>query len=398
MKKLAKIYYQIFFKMEDCIKLPPFEVEEVNDVFNLDNSQLLDWGLLQNKIPEAWKISKGEGINVMVIDTGKPKHEDIKEGLPGMDKNFVKNEDVFDSNGHHTHCAGIILAENNNKGSVGVAPKANLISVKVLDKNGRGSTLNLISSLEYALEVKPDIISMSLGSFVPHPKMRELVKKLYEQNIPIVCAAGNSGERGVNYPAAYEETISIAAHDKNGNIASFSSKGPEVDWAAPGVNIYSTYLNNKYARLSGTSMACPFAVGLIALMLSKHRKLEKEGKPNDCKTVEQIKSHLLRFSVDKGQEGKDKSWGFGIIDILKLLKSLSPKPKPDKPKPKPETPEEEKPKWFNKKITWIISASFLIIAIILSFLSYCNNNEELPSAPFIREDGTVDWDKKFELE
>lgn len=380
-------------------ELPPFEVEEVDLSFNANSSQLIDWGLLQNEIPEAWKISKGEGITVMVIDTGKPQHEDIKEGLPGMDKNFVQSEGVFDENGHHTHCAGIILAENNEKGMVGVAPKANLISVKVLDRNGRGSTSNVVKSLEYALEVKPDIISMSLGSARPDNRMMNLVKKLYKENIPVVCAAGNSGEGGVNFPAAYEETISIAAHDKNGKIASFSSKGDEVDWAAPGVGVYSTFINNKYARLSGTSMACPFVVGLIALMMSKHRKLEKEGKPNDCRTVEQIKQHLLRFSIDKGDKGKDKKWGFGIINIVNLLKSLLPKPKP-KPAPKPKPVPNPKPKkenWFKKNISWLVTGTLMIAGSILFTLKQCSK-KVIPEPPFIDEKGQVDWDKKFELE
>lgn len=378
--------------------LPPFKVEEISNTFSINESQLIDWGLLQNKIPEAWKISKGEGITVMVIDTGKPQHEDIKEGLPGMDKNFVQTESVFDENGHHTHCAGIILAENNEKGMVGVAPKANLISVKVLDKNGRGSTLNVIKSLEYALEVKPDIVSMSLGSSQPNQKMMKLVGGLYKENIPVVCAAGNSGDRGVNFPAAYKETISIAAHDKEGKIAGFSSKGDEVDWAAPGVGIYSTFINNKYARLSGTSMACPFVVGLIALMLSKHRKLEKEGRPNDCKTVEQIRQHLLRFSTDKGEEGKDKKWGFGTINIVNLLKSLLPKkPKPTpKPTPKPE-PEPKKPNWFKKNITWLITGTLMLLGFVLFTLNQCSE-EVPPDPPFVDKDGKVDWDKKFELD
>ena len=151
-------------------------------------------------------------------------------------------------------------------------------------------------ALEYAVKTKPDIVSMSLGAPRSFPYIHQLIKKLHNLNIPVVCAAGNSGNAGVNFPAKYEETISVAAYDINGNIASFSSKGPEVDWAAPGVNIYSTFLNNTYRRLSGTSMACPFVVGIIALMLAKHRKQEEETGENDCKTVDQIKEHLLKYT------------------------------------------------------------------------------------------------------
>ena len=179
----------------------------------------------------------------------------------------------------------------------------------------------MLKALEYAKKIKPDIISMSLGSSSAYPPMHKVIKDLYEMNIPVVCAAGNSGQAGVSYPAAFEECIAIAAYDSAGRIANFSSKGEEVDWACPGVNISSTFLNNSYARLSGTSMACPFMAGIIALMLAKHRKLEKSGIYNDCIEVESIRKHLLKYTDDKGAVGKDNSWGYGVIDVISTLKA-----------------------------------------------------------------------------
>jgi len=390
--------------------LPEYEINE--ELSSL--SQRIDWGLKQLNVPATWSITKGEGITAMVIDTGHPVHPDIGDNaVPG--KNCIAGEPIEDENGHHSHCTGIICAKDNGIGMVGVAPEAKCISVKALAKNGSGSYTGLCDALDYAIEVKPDVVSMSLGGPTPSAQIHQRIKKLYEMNIPVVCAAGNSGLGGVGYPAAFEETIAVAAYDKNGKIARFSSVGPKVEWAAPGVNIYSTYLKEGYASLSGTSMACPFITGVICLMLAKHRKQEKATGMNDCKTVAQIREHLLKYTHDKGLVGRDWSWGYGVIDVEKLMKELpmptptpakptpSPKPKPSptpvKPSPTPvkPTPPVEKPK-KSKTTMFIVIGVVLLVGIIGSIVYYNSNKVEIPQPPYINENGEVDWNKKFELE
>ena len=402
-------------------------------------SQRIDWGLKQLNVPATWSITKGEGITAMVIDTGHPVHPDIGDNaIPG--KNCIPGEPIEDENGHHSHCTGIICAKDNGIGMVGVAPEAKSISVKALAKNGSGSYTGLCDALDYAIEVKPDVVSMSLGGPTPNKQMRDRIKKLYEMNIPVVCAAGNSGLGGVGYPAAYPETIAIAAYDKNGKIARFSSVGDKVEWAAPGVNIYSTYLNNGYASLSGTSMACPFITGVICLMLAKHRKQEKATGMNDCKTVAEIREHLLKYTHDKGAVGKDWSWGYGVVDVEKLMKDdpmptptptpikptptpieptptpieptpspVKPTPSPVKPTPPPSPPSEPSPtpvkpkppvkKPKKKKTTFFIVLGVVLVATLVGAVVYYNSNKvDIPTPPYIDENGEVDWNKKFEFE
>ena len=291
-------------------KLPEFNVDQ--EIVSM--SQVVDWGLRQLNVPKTWTITKGSGITAMVIDTGHPVHSDL-EGNVSPGKNFIPGEPIEDENGHHTHCTGIICAQDNGIGTVGVAPESKCISVKALSKAGGGTYGQLASALDYAIEIAPDVVSMSLGGGRPSPMLHSRIKTLYDMNIPVVCAAGNTGAGGVNWPAAYDETIAVAAYDKRGKIASFSSRGEKVEWAAPGVGIYSTYLNEQFARLSGTSMACPFITGVICLMLAKHKKQFAETGKNDCETVEQIREHLLKYTLDRGAKGRDNSWGYGIIDV-----------------------------------------------------------------------------------
>lgn len=378
--------------MDGKIYLPKIEINETLNSL----SQVIDWGLRQSNVPETWKVTKGEGISVLVIDTGFPDHKDIGDNAT-RGKNFITGEPIEDENGHQTHCVGIICAKDNGIGMVGVAPKSKAICVKALSKSGSGSYIGLAKALDYAIEVKPDIVSMSLGGSVASPILESKIKKLYEMNIPVICAAGNTGEGGVNWPAAYDQTIAVAAHDKYGKIAKFSSRGDKVEWAAPGVNIYSTFLGNTYASLNGTSMACPFIAGVVALMLAKHKKQERETGKNDCKTVAQIREHLLKYTKDRGALGKDNDWGYGVIDVEKLIGSEpEPEPKPEpKPKPEPEpdiphpypepdTPEKDSEQW--RKV--LMGAGVLLMAVLSFFsLNECTESSE-----------EVDWDKKYQEE
>lgn len=427
--------------MEHETKLPHYEKNE--ELGSL--SQRIDWGLRQLNVPATWSITKGEGITAMVIDTGHPVHPDIGDNaIEG--KNCISGEPLEDENGHHTHCTGIICAKDNETGMVGVAPEAKSISVKALAKNGSGSYFGLAEALDYAIETKPDVVSMSLGGSAPSAILEERLKTLYELNIPVVCAAGNTGSGGVNWPAAYDETIAVAAYDKYGNVANFSSKGEKVEWAAPGVNIYSTFLNNGYASLSGTSMACPFITGVICLMLAKHRKQEEATGKNDCKTVEQIREHLLKYTKDKGEVGRDNSWGYGVIDVEKLIgggdteepikeepkdeepvkeEPIKEEPKdeepplPTPPSPPPveepieeepveeepveepiEEPVEEEPVETpkKKKNTLFIVLGVVVVATIIGIALVMNNKVDIPEPPYFDENGEINWDKKFEFD
>lgn len=310
--------------MENTFTLPPFTAEAI-DFMPL--SQSVDWGLKKLNIPEIWKETQGEGITIVVIDTGYPgtkgkPHPDLaKNALLLPSKSFVNGEDVYDiKQGHGTACAGVIAAENNEIGYVGYAPKAKVISVKALSNNGSGSLASIENALEYAISLKPDIVSMSLGSRVGSMKMKRLIRKLDDMNIPVVVAAGNGGaEEGVLYPAKYEEVFAIGAYDSNGKVAKFSAVGPEVDFCFPGVNVTTTFLNGGYAKLNGTSFACPACAGVLALIMAKHKKAVANGEEEEYKSTMDLYNILKDMSVNPNTNGqKDMYYGWGIVDVSRL--------------------------------------------------------------------------------
>ena len=155
-------------------RLPTIEINETMNSL----SQVIDWGLRESNVPETWKITQGEGVTIMVIDTGFPDHIDIGDNAI-RGENFIPNEPLEDENGHQSHCGGIICGKNNGIGMVGVAPKAKVICTKALGRSGGGNYDGLAKALDHAIQVKPDIVSMSLGGNAPSPILHAKIKKLY---------------------------------------------------------------------------------------------------------------------------------------------------------------------------------------------------------------------------
>lgn len=279
-------------------------------------------------LPALWKLSQGEGVTAYVLDTGLPDHPDLKKNIVGA-VNFVPTEDLNDQNGHSTAVCGVLAS---------IAPLVRLVTVKALNKSGAGDNITIRNSLLFCLNAakeptvlpKPDVIVMSLGTTRPFPSLTEsLIKQLHLLNVPIICAAGNGGPKErVNYPAAYKECIAVSSVGSAEEVSKFSSRGPQNDFAAPGEDIYTTTLGGQYKLVKGTSFAAPHIAAIICLLLSKHKKQEQETGFNDCKTVEDIRAHLVKHSLDKGKMGKDSEYGYGIVNAEALLSEPIDSPLP----------------------------------------------------------------------
>ncbi len=232
------------------------------------NDKEIPWGVKRVNAAGLWNFTEGAGIKVAIIDTGIDyTHPDLKANYAGGYNTIVTTAPPLDDHGHGTHVAGTVAAVRNATGVVGVAPRASIYAVKVLDKNGSGSYSNVMAGIEWAAQNKMQVINMSLGGGGVDEPMKKMMTAAYEAGVTIVCAAGNDSGP-VNYPAKYPEAIAVSASDSSDKLASFSSKGPEIAVIAPGVNIYSTGKGGGYKTMSGTSMACPHVAGLAALAIS----------------------------------------------------------------------------------------------------------------------------------
>jgi major intracellular serine protease len=229
----------------------------------------------------------GEGTVIAIADTGIDiKHESLFDKVIGG-RNFTKDYDhdpnnFNDENGHGSHIAGIIGA-NNKKFLIGMAPKSSLLILKVLTNQGIGDVNNLIQSIYYAITwrgengEKVDILTMSLGSKLDNPILHEAILAAVSHGISVVVASGNDGDgmdsEEFRYPGAYNEVIEVGSVNAQKAPSRFSNNNKEIDLVAPGEEIFSTYKNNTYKTLSGTSMAAPFVAGSLALLREESKIL-----------------------------------------------------------------------------------------------------------------------------
>ncbi|MCF6139212.1 S8 family peptidase [Pseudalkalibacillus berkeleyi] len=223
----------------------------------------------------AWDITKGSsGQEVAVLDTGVDyNHPDLdSKVLLGYD--FVDNDYTpYDLHGHGTHVAGTVAAETNNaQGVAGMAPNTKILAVRVLNAQGSGSTADIADGIRYAADQGAEVINLSLGCDCASQTLKSAVDYAWNKGSVVVAAAGNDGVSTTFEPASYTNAIAVAAVDRYDQLASFSNWGASwVDVAAPGVDIASTYPNNGYVYMSGTSMAAPHVAGLAGLLAAQGR-------------------------------------------------------------------------------------------------------------------------------
>jgi thermitase len=276
------------------------------------------------KAPTAWDVTKGSAETVIaILDTGVDMtHPELVSKMVSTGRDFANNDyDATDDVWHGTHVAGIAAADTDNAvGIAGVAWNCRILPVKVTDATGEGFYSWIIDGIIWAADQGADVINISLGGTVPDPFLEDACKYAHNKGVVVVAAAGNDGIALVNYPAAYDAyVLAVAASDYNDAIADFSSFGPEVDVAAPGVLILGPapqwYVGDgflPYLFGSGTSMAAPHVSGLAALI--------KSAKPD--LPVDDIMK-IIRYTADDINKttypGRDDHAGYGRINMTRAL-------------------------------------------------------------------------------
>lgn len=279
-------------------KLPPWQWRA--SVFMSDMKQVVPWGLEFAGVQSVWSQAQGEGELIAVLDTGiDQSHPDLKDQIEGVRDFTGSAYGTDDRQGHGTHTAGTLVAIDNGIGVIGVAPKAKIIVYKCLGDSGEGSNAQVAAAIRQAKKDGATILSASLGSEIPDEGVHEALQDFLAGGGIAVFAAGNRGlirRRGtvlntVDYPARWDNLVlAVGAYDEQGNIASFSARGPEVDVMAPGVNIISTWPDGRYAYLDGTSMATPFIAGTVALIQSYRTKMNLPRMANQAEVEREFQA------------------------------------------------------------------------------------------------------------
>jgi subtilisin len=306
------------------VKLPPGEVAPNEVVILAEAGDAADWGHATIGVADAWKVTKGKGATVAVLDTGADlQHRDLKLRI-AKSKDFTNSRSGdSDIQGHGSHCLGVVGAAENNVGMVGVAPECTLLSGKVLGDTGSGLSSWIAAGIDWSVEQGADVISLSLGSPTEDPRIKAAVDRAVAKGVIVVGAAGNEGPREgtVGYPGGTAGVVCVAAVDSAERVAGFSSRGRQVVVAAPGVNVRSCYPGDRFATMSGTSMATPYVAGCAALYVSRCKALGVKPTPAD------FAERLAKASKDLPPNGRDTATGFGLIRAAALL------PTGDAPKP-----------------------------------------------------------------
>ena len=296
-----------------------------------DSYASFQWNLTSTKAYSAWDTIKCNGtVTVAVIDSGADyDHSDLADNLSTTyAKNFLTGKTgktaIDDDYGHGTHVSGIIAATTNNAmGCAGISYNAKVLPLKAMDANGNGSFANVISAIDYAINLKTNgyvpslrVINMSLGTTGYSSYLQDAVTRAYNAGILVVASAGNNASSTPCYPAACKNVISVSALEDDGSTtgtfcSSWSNYGSTIDLAAPGANILSTTPNNCCSWKSGTSMAAPAVSAVAALVYAR----------NTSATPSYVESVLETTATDLGSTGKDNYYGYGAVNAAAAVKA-----------------------------------------------------------------------------
>lgn len=275
------------------------------------------YGMDNIRAPGGWELATGSvAVTIAVLDTGVDlSHPDLSAKITsGFD--FVENDtNPQDDNGHGTHVAGIAAATTNNSiGVAGTSWGAQVMPIKIMNRDGNGSYSDLAAGVIWAADHGADVINMSLGGGSPSALLEDAVNYAYARGVVQVAAAGNTGSGNILYPARYTHVIAVGATDANNNRASFSNYGAELDLVAPGVSIYSTRLGGSYGYRNGTSMSTPYVSGLAAILIGLSRPYSPDL----------IAYEMQSTALDRGATGWDSFYGHGLIQMDAALAEALP--------------------------------------------------------------------------
>ncbi|MDO4803130.1 MAG: S8 family serine peptidase, partial [Prevotellaceae bacterium] len=294
---------------------PDYEIELFDNSQNANESNLLDqWSLEMIDAEASLKIGcSGQDIRIAVIDSGISMHDDLSTNIVEGYNYLYSSKDVTDNIGHGTFVSGLISAELNEFGIQGVVPKAKIIPLKCFD-TGTTTKVSMIKDAIYDAVDKynVDIINMSFGLTQYSVTLENAINYAINNGVIVIAAVGNAGTDTIYYPAGFSNVIGIGAVDSNGSVSSFSQNNDSVFVVAPGEGVTSTTNANGYTTKNGTSFSTPIVTGVVAIMKNINGSI----------STEDVMEILKETSMDKGIEGFDTSYGYGIVNVNNIIEFM----------------------------------------------------------------------------
>ena len=302
----------------DLLDVECFESEEVSDSSQNEN---VKWDLSMINAGRAKELlCEGQDINIGIIDSGIISHPDLKNNIKEGFNYLNSTTDVTDNIGHGTFVSGMIAANDNQMGVVGIANETNLIPLKCFDNNETTTVSTICLAIKDAVDIYDcDIINLSLGLPNYSQKLEEHIKYATDAGVIVVAAVGNKGTDVLYYPAAYEKVIGVGSVNSNCEKSSFSQYNSSVDFLAPGEDVWSTSNDGSYAQKSGTSFSTPLVTGLIATMLSVDSSLTHDEIVLILAETAIVSDEWLETN---GEFTRNDDYGYGLVDVSASLNYL----------------------------------------------------------------------------
>jgi len=257
--------------------------------------------------------SWGKGVRIAMLDTGVGKHDSLGERVREIDL-ITGDGPAIDLHGHGTAVAALIIGDDGV--SQGIAPAAELLSIRIADNNGSSNSFLLSEGIVRAVDEGAQVINISMGSYGDSPLVQDAIAYAAERQVLIVAAAGNEGFSTPSYPAAYESVIAVGAVDATGQHLDFSNSGEAIDVAAPGFEIISAWPGEEYTSFTGTSAAAPLVVGALAATITE----TQSGTLLPLQAASVMQNNLNAA----GAPGNDPYHGGGNLDVDRMIHAYTP--------------------------------------------------------------------------
>lgn len=292
--------------------IPDKDIHEKEENVVEKNESDTEWNMQMIHANSTEDATGKDKVKIAVLDSGVDDGNDIDLAysitlVPGEEE---MSPLFMDGTGHGNSVAGLIAAKKNKEGITGIAPEAEIYSIRVLDDENKAPVSRIVEGIYTAIREKVNIINMSFGMDKPSEALEKAIQDAHEAGILLVAAAGNTGDKGVQYPAAFDEVIAVGSVDKEAQVIGSSSKGEEVEIVAPGELVRSTGVLGDERVDSGTSLAAPQVAAVAAKIWSKDIKMSAEF-------VRQVLAKSANCYGDKDE------YGYGLLDASYALKNYS---------------------------------------------------------------------------